>query len=161
MAKYQAVTVWQGEMAFAARTGSGHEVTMDAAPEVGGGDQGPRPTELLLASLGACTAMDVISILRKMRVQVDRFEVATEGERAAEHPRIFTGIEVVYRLWSPDPDPDVVEKYRKAVDLSWTKYCSIANLLKFGSWLRYRAELNGAEVFRGEHPAPAHLAGQG
>lgn len=153
MATKQAVSVWQGDMAFATRTGSGHEILLDAAPQVGGKDQGPRPAEMVLVGLTGCTAMDVISILRKMRVQVDRFEVAAEGESAEEHPKVYTHIEVVYRLWGPDVD---VEKYKKAVDLSWSKYCSVSNLLKFGAHLTYRAELNGEVAFRGEHEAPAH-----
>ena len=81
-----------GNMAFRAITDTGHEVRMDAAPEVGGTDTGPRPMELLLVGPGGCTDMDVISMLRKMRQDVTAYEVHVSAERATEHPKIFTSI---------------------------------------------------------------------
>src|SRR5689334_1692885 len=79
-----------GNMAFRAITESGHEVVMDAAPEVGGTDTGPRPMELLLVGLGGCTGMDVISMLRKMRQDVTDYQIEISGERATEHPKVYT-----------------------------------------------------------------------
>ena len=80
-----------GNMAFRAITDTGHEVVMDAAPELGGTDAGPRPMELLLVGLGGCTGMDVISMLRKMRQDVTAYEIQISGVRAPEdlhqHPR--------------------------------------------------------------------------
>jgi putative redox protein len=70
----------------------GPELTMDAAPAVGGRDSGPRPMEMLLIGLGGCTGMDVISILRKQRQVVTGYEIRVRGERAAEHPTVFTAI---------------------------------------------------------------------
>lgn len=77
-------------MAFRATTGTGHVVVMDAAPEVGGGDAGPRPMEMLLVGLGGCTGMDVISILHKMHQHVSGYQIRLSGERATDHPKIFT-----------------------------------------------------------------------
>jgi putative redox protein len=76
-----------GDMAFQAGTGSGHSPALDAAPEAGGTECGPRPMEMLLVGLGGCTGMDVISILRKMRQDVTGYEVRVRGERASEHPK--------------------------------------------------------------------------
>lgn len=138
----QTTVSWVGNMAFRARTGSGHEVLMDARPDVGGEDGGPRPTELLLAALGGCTGMDVVSILRKMRVQFDRFEMAIEADSAKEHPKVFTDFRLVYRLWGEVPE----EKYRRAVELSQQTYCSVSAFFKKGAAVDYRLELNGAPV---------------
>ena len=91
-------------MAFQADTGSGHSLAMDAAPEVGGANCGSRPMEMLLVGLGGCTGMDVISILRKMRRDVTGYEVRLRGERAADHPRVFTTIFVEHDL-------EILERY--------------------------------------------------
>ncbi|MBP2020012.1 putative redox protein [Symbiobacterium terraclitae] len=139
----QALVSWKGGMAFEARTGSDHTVTMDARPEVGGEDRGPRPTELLLAALGGCTGMDVVSILRKMRVPFERVEVAVEADERAEHPRYFERFRLVYRVFGPDVSADQV---RRAVELSETRYCSVAGLFRHGAEISYRIEINGEAV---------------
>ncbi len=115
-----------GNMAFRAITETGHEVVMDAAPEVGGTDTGPRPMELLLVGLGGCTGMDVISMLRKMRQDVTDYEIEISGERAAEHPKIFTSIHVEHVVRGRGLNPESV---RRAVELSATRYCSAAAML--------------------------------
>lgn len=139
----EAVVTWSGGMAFAGRTGSGHEVVMDARVEVGGEDKGPRPTELLLAALGGCTGMDVVSILRKMRIEFDKLEMAIEAEEGTEHPRAFTSFQMVYRLWGKDV-PEA--SYRRAVELSQSTYCSVSALYKKGASVGYRLELNGQSL---------------
>ena len=113
-------------MAFRATTGTGHEVVMDAAPEVGGGDAGPRPMEMLLVGLGGCTGMDVISMLRKMHQHVSGYEIRLSGERANDHPKIFTRIGVEHVVRGSDLSADAV---RRAVELSATRYCSAAAML--------------------------------
>ncbi|HWI66587.1 MAG TPA: OsmC family protein [Symbiobacteriaceae bacterium] len=136
----EALVTWTGGMSFNGRTGSGHDVVMDARPDVGGENKGPRPTELLLTALGGCTGMDVVSVLKKMRVDVDRLEMAIEAEERAEHPKHFEKITMVYRIWGPEiPE----EKFRRAVELSFTTYCSVGALLKKGAEVSYRLELNG------------------
>lgn len=139
----KALVSWTGGMAFTGKTGSGHDVVMDARPDVGGQDLGPRPTELLLIALGGCTGMDVVSVLTKMRVEFDRFEMAIEADSATEHPKLFTDFRMVYRLWGPE---GIEDKFRKAVELSQTKYCSVSALFKKGSQVSYRLELNGSPV---------------
>jgi putative redox protein len=113
-------------MAFRATTGTGHEVVMDAAPEVGGSDAGPRPMEMLLVGLGGCTGMDVISILRKMHQNVSGYQIRLSGERATDHPKIFTSISVEHVVRGRDLSADAV---KRAVELSATRYCSAAAML--------------------------------
>lgn len=134
-----AVVSWSGGMAFSARTGTEHDVIMDARLDVGGEDKGPRPTELLLAALGGCTGMDVVSVLRKMRVPFDKFDMAIEADEGTEHPKAFTEFRLVYRLWGPDIPED---RFRRAVELSQTTYCSVSALLKKALEVKYRLELN-------------------
>jgi putative redox protein len=113
-------------MAFRASSGTGHELAMDAAPEVGGRDSGPRPMELLLAGLGGCTGMDVISILRKMRQEVSGYAIRIRGVRASEHPKVFKTISVEHVIRGRGVSSDAV---RRAVELSATRYCSAAAML--------------------------------
>jgi putative redox protein len=79
---------WLGNMAFEAEV-NGHTLVLDAIPEVGGENRGPRPKPLMLAALAGCTAMDVISILKKMRVPVEKFNVRAQGDLTDEHPKHF------------------------------------------------------------------------
>ncbi|MER3469242.1 MAG: osmotically inducible protein OsmC [Thermoflexus sp.] len=99
---------------------------MDAAPDVGGTDQGPRPMELVLVALAGCTAMDVLSILRKKRQPLEGFAMEVRGERAAEHPRVYTEIDVLYVV-KGSVDPQAVVR---AIELSATKYCSVSAMLR-------------------------------
>jgi putative redox protein len=113
-------------MRFAATTCTQHALVMDAAPEVGGSNMGPRPMELLLVGLGGCTGMDVISILRKMRQDVTDYQIRLHGERTVDHPRIFTSISVEHIVRGRGLSADAV---KRAVELSATRYCSAAAML--------------------------------
>lgn len=139
----EVLVTWKGGMAFNGHSGSGHDMLMDARADVGGQDAGARPTELLLTALGGCSGMDVISILRKMRVTVDRFEMAVEADESTEHPKAFTTFRMVYRIWGSEVTE---EKYRRAVELSQSSYCSVGNLFKKGAPVSYRLELNGTPL---------------
>lgn len=109
----------EGEgIVFSARMESGTGFRMDSAPD----PQGPSPVETLLAALGACGGMDVIGILRKKRQVVTGYEVSVTGERAPEHPRRFTRIEVVHRVRGRNLSPAAIAE---AIRLSDTKYCSV------------------------------------
>ena len=88
---------------------------------------GPNPVQTLLAALAACEAMDVISILRKKRVHVSAYEIVMSGERAPEHPRRFTSIELVHKLKGPGIPPAAVDE---AIRLSVEKYCSVYHSLR-------------------------------
>lgn len=136
-----ATVQWSGGMGFAAHLGSGHTIQLDAAAKVGGEDRGPRPAELILAALGGCTGMDVVSILQKMRIPFKSFEVAVDGDTAAEHPKVYTDIHVRYRIWGDAIPP---EKLQRAAQLSQERYCSVSNLLRHGARIHYHYEINGA-----------------
>jgi putative redox protein len=130
-------------MRLVARTGSGHEVVFDD----GNGDSGPRPTESLLASLGGCTAMDVISILRKKRQDVTRFDVHVRATQRAAYPQIFTDIEMVVEVEGPDVS---IAAVRQAIGLAARKYCSVGAMLAAGDTVihhRYRVIGTGAVPF--------------
>lgn len=111
---------WLHGWQFVATDSSGHSMVMDS-PEMGE-DTGFRPAQLLLFALAGCTAMDVISILRKKRQIVLDFEVVVTGERREEHPKAWTRMHVEYIVRGPDIDRQAVER---AVELSETKYCSV------------------------------------
>jgi len=127
MANKQSVTTsWLDKMAFESEI-NGHKIVIDADPSVGGEDRGPRPKPLMLASLGGCTAMDVISILKKMRVEVDDFKVHVEGELTDEHPKQFSKMHVVYEFKGKNLPMDKLEK---AVNLSEERYCGVSAVYK-------------------------------
>jgi putative redox protein len=120
--KHTVDTSWQGNMKFDAVV-SGHHVVMDALPAVGGNDEGARPKELMLASLAGCTGMDVISILKKMRVEPEYFNIRVEAEMTEEHPKHYTAMHIIYEFKGENLE---MEKLQKAVDLSQERYCGVS-----------------------------------
>jgi len=111
---------------FEARTGSGHRIVLDD----GEGDAGARPAELVPVAIAACTAMDVISILRKKRQSITRYEANATGEQADDvSPHVFTRVDVVHLIEGPSID---VEAVRRAIGLSATRYCSVGGTLATG-----------------------------
>jgi len=119
---------WMPEsgMAFAAETGSGHLLTMDGAPDGGGRNLAPRPMETVLAGTGACTAYDVVSILRRGRHDVTACRVEVDSERALTDPKVFTKIHMHFRIAGRGLAAAAVER---AVRLSHEKYCSASAML--------------------------------
>ena len=115
-------TKWLENMSFESEV-NGHKIIVDAKEEVGGHNRGPRPKPLMLAALGGCTSMDVISILKKMRVELKSLNVIVEGELTEEHPRHFTKMHVIYEV---EGDNLPMDKIQKAVSLSEEKYCGVS-----------------------------------
>lgn len=115
-------TRWLDNMAFETEI-NGHKLIIDAKEEVGGQDKGPRPKPLMLAALGGCTSMDIVSILKKMRVELKGLNVIVEGELSEEHPKRFTKMHVIYEVEGDDLPMDKLEK---AVALSEEKYCGVS-----------------------------------
>ena len=113
-------------MTFVAESGSGHAVVVDAAPDVGGRDLGPRPMELVLMGTGACSAIDVVHILRRARQEVTDCVVELESERAADDPKVFTRIHMHYVVTGKALNTTQVER---AIKLSKEKYCSATIML--------------------------------
>jgi putative redox protein len=117
---------WIAGASFVGESGSGHAVVIDGAPEHGGRNLGMRPMETFLTGAAACTAFDVVSILKKGRHAVTDVVVTVEGERALEAPRVFTALHYVYTVAGHALDPKQVER---AVKLSKEKYCSATIML--------------------------------
>jgi putative redox protein len=123
--KTSAITLEGGDMRFVGRVGSGHTIVLDN----GAGDTGARPAELIPLALAGCTAMDVISILRKKRQEVTRYEVLADGTQMDDHPNAFTRVDVTHIVEGAGID---VEAVRRAIELSATKYCSVGSTLASG-----------------------------
>jgi len=113
-------------MTFVAESGSGHAIVVDAAPDVGGRNLGARPMEVVLMGTGACSAIDVVLILRRGRQPIDDCVVELEAERAGEDPKVFTRINFHYILTGRGLDVAQVER---AIRLSKEKYCSATAML--------------------------------
>jgi putative redox protein len=126
----QAMVTLVNGMQFVVETPSGHSFTIDSAPDVGGRDTGPRPMELLAAGLAGCTAMDVVSILRKMQQKVTGLKVHVNGEQAPEHPKRLTGIHIEYTVTGYGLTEASVAR---AIQLSETKYCPAMASLRPGA----------------------------
>jgi putative redox protein len=122
MGKEVVNTKWLTNMAFESEI-NGHKIIIDANPEVGGENRGPRPKPFMLAALGGCTAMDVISILKKMRMEVDSFNVKVEGNLTEEFPKHFFKMHVIYEFKGKDLP---IDKLKKAVALSEERYCGVS-----------------------------------
>lgn len=112
---------WVENLHFQANI-DGFTIELDSLPEEGGKSAGPRPKPLLLTSLGGCTAMDVVSILKKMKSEITSFKLKVEGDTTEEHPKKFTGITIIYELVGNDIKPD---NLKKAVALSIERYCGV------------------------------------
>lgn len=122
--KHKVNTQWNENMQFDAVV-NGHHLIMDANAEVGGRDAGPRPKELLLAGLAGCTGMDVISILKKMRVEPSWFNIRIEADMTEEHPKHYQSMHIIYEFAGDKLDMD---KINKAVNLSQERYCGVSHM---------------------------------
>lgn len=122
----KATVTWQGRMSFTGTADSGFEIALDSAASVGGDEQGFRPMELLAISLAGCTAMDVISILRKKRQEVTGFEVRVSARQAEEHPRVFTRIALEYLVTGRAVEEAAVTR---SIELSALRYCPVQAML--------------------------------
>lgn len=117
---------WTSNMAFKANV-NGHEIILDLDEESGGRNLGPKPKPLLLVSLAGCTGIDVISILKKMRVELEYFNVKAEGEVTEEHPKHYKKIHLIYEFKGKDLQ---IDKISKAINLSQEQYCGVSETLR-------------------------------
>lgn len=131
--KHSVDASWQGKMKFDALV-SGHHIIMDALPESGGNNEGARPKQLMLAALAGCTGMDVISILKKMRIEPEYFNVRVEAEMTEEHPKHYTAMYIIYEFKGERLD---MEKLRKAVELSQERYCGVSTVYRKAMEITY------------------------
>jgi putative redox protein len=133
---------WDGKMSFVSEV-DGHRITIDAKQDLGGDDRGPRPKPLILTALGGCTAMDVISILKKMRVNIKTFEVKVDGSLTDEHPKHYFEITVNYNITGDDINHESV---KKAVALSEERYCGVSYILKKALKINSKIFINSEEI---------------
>ena len=131
---------WNGGMSFDVEL-QGHRFAVDADPEFGGQNRGPRPKPLLLAGLGGCTGMDVVSLLRKMKMPFDSFSLEVEGETAAEPPKPYQNITLKYIFKGGSLDR---EKIDKAISLSLERYCPVYAMLSKAARISHQVILNPA-----------------
>ncbi len=126
-------------LALAGTADSHHWVVMDTDEEVGGLNAASKPLELVLMGLGGCTGMDVLSILKKMRINPERFEMVLNADRAEEHPKVFTRVRVEYQVFGENIDPENVER---AISLSRTKYCAVSAMLSKAVPIEFSYRIN-------------------
>ena len=120
-------TRWLSDLSFETEV-DGHKIYLDSSAEHGGKNMGPRPKLMMLVALAGCTGMDVASLLKKMRMEIEEMTVEVIGDVAEEHPKKFEGMKVIFRIKGKNIS---IKNVKKAVDLSRTKYCGVtANYLK-------------------------------
>jgi putative redox protein len=130
---------YAGAEAFVGESPSGHATVMSFSHDK---VTAPTPVEMILIALGGCAGADVVSILEKKRQRVTAYQIEVRGERRAEHPRIYTAIEVIHRLRGHALDPKAVAH---ALELSETKYCSVSAMLSATAKITMRFEISEDE----------------
>ena len=123
--KHEINVAWTGDMGFEAEVND-FKIKLDADEKVGGNNQGPRPKALTLVALAGCTGMDVVSILAKMRVVPEDFDVQVSGELTEEHPKYYDKIHIIYYFKGKDLP---MAKLEKAINLSQDRYCGVSAML--------------------------------
>lgn len=120
--QHTVMTSWKGNLLFESNV-SGHPVLMDAAATAGGSDQGSRPKELMLAALAGCTGMDVVSILKKMRIAIEGLNIRVDGDVTEEHPKHYNRMHIIYEFNGKNLP---VDQLKKAIELSQERYCGVS-----------------------------------
>jgi putative redox protein len=120
-------TTWKGKMQFESDNPSGHTLTIDAGEDTGGEGSGHRPKALMLSALAGCSGLDVISILNKMKVELEDYKMVIEGVLTDEHPKFYHEVNVEYHFYGRNLNEN---KIKKAVQLSDDKYCGVMEMFK-------------------------------
>lgn len=131
-------TAWAGKMKFDTEV-SGHHIILDASEDVGGENAGPRPKELLLSALAGCTGMDVVSILKKMKVEPEYFNIRIEANLTEEHPKVYSKMHIIYEFKGEGLEK---EKLQKAIKLSQENYCGVSAMFRKAMEISYEIMLN-------------------
>ncbi len=129
--------IWKGNMAFDAVIGD-HKINMDLDEERGGNDLGPRPKPLMLAALGGCTGLDVISILKKMKIVPEYFNMHVEAHQTEDLPKRYEKIKIIYEFKGKNLSLD---KIKKAIELSQDKYCGVSAVYKKSIEISYEVKI--------------------
>jgi putative redox protein len=129
---------WDGDERFVAENEKGVKVTMETGPAYGGSGKYPTPMELVAMALGGCTGMDIVSILKKMRVDLKKFGIDILPKRREDVPRYFEEIQIIYTI---SGEGLTHEKAQKAADLSNQKYCSVGVMLEAKAKITYEVRV--------------------
>lgn len=133
---------WAGKMGFTGLSAKSHnEIRLDASTQSGGEGLGVSPMEAVLVGLAGCSGMDIVSILRKKRIDIADFKIAVDAQQADDHPRVFTKINLIYSFSGKDLSKKPLED---SVRLSIDRYCSVAGMLKQTADLEWQVEINNA-----------------
>lgn len=131
-------TRWVSALAFDATADSGHTVRIDTSKEGGGLDSGMNPKKMLLGALSACSGMDVVEILTKMKVPFTNLTIEAEAGQTEDHPKVYTHIKMIYQV---DAGEENLDKVKRAVSLSHEKYCGISAMLSKHCNIDYQVAL--------------------
>ncbi len=129
---------WVENLKFIGDAPSGHSILMDGPPESGGNNAAIRPGEMTIVALGGCTGIDVVSILKKMRVPIESFEVVVDAEQREQHPKSWSKLHLKYIFKGKNLDE---EKIKMAIELSQDKYCSVSDMLKKSAELTWEYQI--------------------
>lgn len=130
---------WRGGMHFDADTPSHQTVSYDSGQK-DTATHGPTPMEIFLQAIAVCSSMDIVSILKKKRKEPEEFDIRVRGERRDEHPRIYTKIDILYKL---KKDGLTKKDADQAIKLSVEKYCSVLGMLNENVKISWEADVNG------------------
>jgi len=117
---------WNGKMQFSVQEPGG-SIKIDSHEQFGGENKGVLPKPLMLSALAGCTGMDVISLLKKMRAEVKRFEIEVSGDLTEEHPKYYHKVHVIYKFYDNNFKKDKIEK---SVSLSVERYCGVMEMFR-------------------------------
>ncbi|HHT43450.1 MAG TPA: hypothetical protein GX014_08645 [Firmicutes bacterium] len=134
----QAQVRWNGKMGFVGISGSNHTVVMDVSKENGGDGAAASPMEMVLMALAGCSGVDIALIVKKKRLDVRDFQILVEGERADEHPRVFTKVNMTFVFEGADL---TLKPLEDAVRLSLEKYCSVAGMVNKTAEISWKVEI--------------------
>lgn len=124
----KSILEWNNKMKFTLSADSGHAITIDAGEDFGGENSATRPKELVLEGLVGCTAMDIIAILKKMRIEPTSFRMEAEADLTDEHPKVFSKVHLVYVVSDDVPE----DKLKRAINLSQDMYCGVSAMFRNG-----------------------------
>lgn len=134
----QAQVRWNGKMGFVGISGSNHTVVMDVSKENGGDGAAASPMEMVLMALAGCSGVDIALIVKKKRLDVRDFQILVEGERADEHPRVFTKVNMTFVFEGADL---TLKPLEDAVRLSLEKYCSVVGMVNKTAEISWKVEI--------------------
>lgn len=136
--KHNVTTTWVNDMQFDSVM-ENHHLTIDVPNADGALNGGPSPKILMLTALAGCTGMDIVSILKKMKVTFDSFKIHVEATLTDEHPKYYNAFHLVFEFTAPEHQ---VEKYKRAIELSQEKYCGVAFMYKHFATITYEIKTN-------------------